>query len=320
MRRRELIVLLGAAASWPAGAQETPRRARIAFVVTGEAFPRRYFDQAMQQLGWIEGRNLIVERHVTGEDPQRRNAVAAELVTANPDVIVVAGTVDARPVHALTRTIPIVVISGSDLVEAGLAQSLAHPGGNVTGISRSGGELDGKRIQLLRELIPRATRISVLCMARDPRSTPRATAITAIARPLGLQVVTRSVSQPKEMDVAYAASASDHDQAILVMESPLMFENQQRLVALALQYRLPAIYERREFVEGGGLLSYGQVFRENSERAASLTDKILNGANPADLPVEQPAKFELVINLKTAQALGLTVPSVLLARADEVIE
>ena len=321
MRRRDL--LLGAAATvagWGAAAQEAPKIARIGFIVTGEAYPRHWFDEAMAHLGWVEGRNLVIERRVTSEDPQERKTAAAELIAANPDVIVAAGTIDALSVNALTHTIPIVVISGTDLVAAGLADSLAHPGGNVSGITVLGGELDGKRLELLRELVPAVTRISVLAYASLPVSVTRVTAIEALARPLGLRVDARLVNEASEFERAFAASVVDHDRAMLVQSSSLMSENQPRIVALAAQYRLPVVYDNRQLVEIGGLLSYGQVRRENFERAAVLVEKILNGAKPADLPIEQPTKFELVINLKTAKALGLTIPQSLLAGADEVIE
>jgi len=321
VRRRS--VLLGAAATavcWRAGAQEAPKSAHIGFIVTGEAFPRRDFFETLQRLGWVEGRNLVVEYRMTGEDPERRRTAAAELIAAHLDVIVAAGLIDALPVHALTQTIPIVVTGGAGLVEEGLAKSLARPGGNVTGIEILRGELDGKRLELLRELVPAATRLSFLAYPRLPRSLARATALEALARPLGLQVTVRLVPRQPELDGAFAASAADHDQGILFDTSPVIFENLPRVIALAAQYRLPAIYERREFVESGGLLSYGSGFRENFERAAALVDKILKGAKPADLPVEQPTRFESVVNLKTAQMLGLTIPPSILARADEVIE
>jgi putative ABC transport system substrate-binding protein len=274
----------------------------------------------LQRLGWVEGRNLVVERRVTGEDPERRKTAAVELIATNPDVIVAAGGIDALTVHALTRAIPIVVIRGPDLIEEGLAQSLARPGGNVTGVAVLRGELDGKRLELLHELVPSSTRISVFDYARLPRSGARVTAIEALARPLGIRVSSRLVSEAAELDGAFAATAADHDQAILVEGGAPMAENQTRVVALAAQYRLPAVYSQRQFVENGGFISYGQVERENFERAAALVDKILKGAKPADLPVEQPTRFELVVNLKTAAALGLTIPPSILARADEVIE
>jgi putative ABC transport system substrate-binding protein len=273
-----------------------------------------------RRLGWVEGRNLAVERRVTREDPEERKTAAAELVAANLDVIVAAGVVDALPVHALTRTIPIVVIDGVDLVQAGLAVSLARPGGNVTGMTTLGGELDGKRLELIRELVPTAERISVLAYAGSPRSIPRITGFEALANPLGLRVTARLVKEAGEFDGAFAASAADHDQVMLVEGGAVMVESRPRVLALAAQYRLPAIYENREFVESGGLLSYGQVFRDNFKRAAGLVDKILRGAKPADLPIEQPTHIELVINLKTANELGLNIPPSILDRANEVIE
>ena len=225
MRRRDILFSAAATAvvGWSAGAQEGPKSARIGFIVTGELWPRRHFDEAMQRLGWAEGRNLTVERRVTGEDPERRKIAAAELVATNPDVIVAAGTLDAQTLLALTRTIPIVVVRGQDLVEMGLVNSLARPGGNVTRIVVRGEELDGRRLQLLRELIPAAARISVLGYTQGPRSVPRAAAIEALARPLGLQVTARLVSEAEELGGAFAASAADHDQAMFVQGSSLIF-------------------------------------------------------------------------------------------------
>ena len=321
MRRRDMLLgAAAAAAGWGAGAQEAPKIAHIGFIVTGEAFPRGWFDEAMRRIGWVEGRNLIVDRRVTRMDQEERKTAAAELVAARPDVIVAAGIVDALPVHALTRSIPIVVISGIDLVEAGLAESLARPGGNVTGMTALGGELDGKRLELLRELVPAATRISVLADAGSPISVPRIRAIAALARPLGLRVSARLARNTDELIGAFAAIAADNDQAVLVQGSPLATNNRPQIAALVAQYRLPAIYDNRVNVEDGGLASYGGVWQENFERAAALVDKILKGAKPADLPIEQPTRFELVINLKSAKALGLTIPPSILARADEVIE
>ena len=196
MRRRDVLLGIAAsAASWRAAAQQAPKSAHLGFIVTGEAFPRRWFDEAMRRLGWVEGRNLIFERRVTGEDSVRRKTAAAELIAAKPDVIVAAGLIDVLPVHALTRTIPIVVVAGLDLVDAGLADSLARPGGNVAGMTILSQELDGKRLELLHELVPPVTRISVLDYAGSPRSMPRVNAIEALARPLGLRVTARLVSK-----------------------------------------------------------------------------------------------------------------------------
>jgi putative ABC transport system substrate-binding protein len=212
------------------------------------------------------------------------------------------------------------VIAGVDLVEAGLADSLPRPGGNVTGMTMLGGELDGKRLELLHELVPGATRVSVFAYAKSPRTIRRIAAIEALAQPVGLRVAARLVSEVADFGAAFAASAADHDQAMLVQGSPVENENAERIIALAAQHRLPVVYDTRTYAERGGLLFYGELWRDNFERAAALVDKILKGAKPADLPIEQPTRFELVVNLKTAEALGLTVPPSILARADEVIE
>ena len=321
MKRRDVLIGLAALviSRRPVAAQEPGKNARIGFVVSGEAFPRRYFDDAMQRLGWIEGRNLSVDRRVTGEDPERRKIAAAELVAQRPDVIIAAGVFDALPVFAATRDIPIVIITGADLVENGLVESLPRPGGNVTGMTVLGGELDGKRLELLHELMPSARQIAVIGR-KTARYAARMAALEDVAHRLSISISPRLSGNLEEMDTAYAASATARDQAVFQMASPLAFENQPHIIALASRLRLPVIYEARDYVENGGLVSYGQVWRENFERSASLVDKILKGAKPADLPVERPTKFELVINVKTANALSLVVPQSLLARADEVIE
>ena len=220
------------------------------------------------------------------------------------------GTIDARPVLALTRAIPIVVVTSADPVGHGLGASLARPGGNVTGTALGNSELVPKLLELVRDLIPGADRVSLL-------STPLN---AAVGEALGLNIAIRRASRPEELDAAFAAAAADGDRAIVVQLSPLSFEERWRVVGLAARFRLPAVYPLRGYAEAGGLLSYGPVVRDNFERAAALVDKILRGAKPADLPFEQPTHFELVVNLKTAKALGLTVPPSILGRADEVIE
>jgi len=321
MRRRD--ALIGAAAlafsRRPVRAQERERSARIGFVVTGDAFPHRLFEDAMRRHGWILGRNLSVDRRVTGENSERRKAVAGELIADRPDVIVAAGTFDALPVFAATHTIPIVVIVGADLVENGLVESLAHPGGNLTGTTVLGGELDGKRLELLHELLPSATEFGVIGR-KTARYADRMTQLQDLGHRLGIGIEPRRGDTLEEMDAVYGAAKADGNQAILQMASPLAFENQPHLIGVAARLRLPVIYEAREYVENGGLISYGQVWAENFERSASLVNKILNGTKPADLPVERPTKFELLINLKTAKALDLNVSSSLLTRADEVFE
>lgn len=224
MRRRDL---LGAAAvlgfSRRAEARAASENARIGFIVTGEAFPRRYFDDAMRRLGWVEGSNLTVDRRVTGEDPERRKSAAAELVAERPDVIVAGGVFDARPVFAATRTIPIVVITGADLVENGFVQSLSHPGTNVTGTTVLGGELDGKRLELLHELVPSAMRIAVIGRTTD-RYAARISALEDSGRQFGVNISRRLADDLTKMEAAYHATADAGDQAVVQMASPLAFE------------------------------------------------------------------------------------------------
>jgi putative ABC transport system substrate-binding protein len=320
-RRHVFAAAAGAlvAAGRIASAQPQAGSARIGWLTTGDTVPRHYFDEAMARLGWVEGRNLVVERRVSGPDPARRAALVAELVALRPALIVAGGPTDAVPLRAATSTIPIVVIHGTDLVESGLVESLSRPGGNVTGNTVLGRELDGKRIELLRELIPTATRASMLGTSRADYP-PRLEAAQAMARPLGIEITPRIADQPADLDAAFAAAAAAGDQAVLVPFDALTFENRPRLIAAAARSRLPAIYDFREYVEVGGLISYGAVYRDYFARAAALADMILKGASPAELPVEQPTRFELVANLRTARELALPVPPALLARADEVIE
>jgi putative tryptophan/tyrosine transport system substrate-binding protein len=226
-------------------------------------------------------------------------------------------TIDARPVLALTRTIPIVVVTSADPVGAGLAASLARPGGNVTGTAAVTVELFPKLLELMHEIIPGGGRVSVL---GDPRNPGYVKPSASVGETLGLNIIIRQASRPDELDAAFAAAAADGDRAMVVQLSALSFEERWRVTALAARFRLPAVYPLRDYADAGGLVSYGPVLRDNFERAAALVDKILRGASPADIPIEQPTHFELVINLRTANELGLTIPPLLLGRADEVIE
>jgi putative ABC transport system substrate-binding protein len=322
MRRRAFLLggVAAAAAARTAEAQRAPRTARLGWLTTGDTFPRHYFDEEMARLGWVEGRNLTVERRVTGPDPARRNAMIAELIAVQPDLIVAGGTTDLVPLRAATATIPIVVVTGSDLVESGFVETLARPGGNVTGLTVLGRELDAKRLELVRELLPAATRVSMLGIATLPTYPPRVAAAATTAHALGLAVSGRMLTQPADLEGAFAAAAAEGDHAMLVPYNALTFENRPLVIAMAARFRLPAVYELREYAAEGGLLSYGAVYREYFERAASLADKILKGTSPAVLPVERPTKFTLVVNLRAARELGLPIPPALLARADEVIE
>ena len=319
MRRREFLALAGGAAAWPlaARAQQPPAHARIGWSAHGDTLPRHFFDEALARLGWVEGKNLSVKRRFSGSAGAEESSVAADLVAWRPDVIVAAGTIDALPLLALTRTIPIVFITSADPVRQGLAITLARPGGNVTGTAAITTDLFPKLLEFVHDLIPGVSRVSVLGNPRNPGHLKLA---PSAGEALGLTIVARHASRPNELDEAFAAAAADGDRAMVVQFSALSFEERWRISALAARFRLPSVYPLREYAEAGGLLSYGPVLRDNFERAAALVDKILRGAKPADLPVEQPTKFELVINLKTAKALGLTIPPTMLARADEVLE
>jgi len=325
MNRRDVMLAtaMAAAIGWPAVAQEVPKHARIGLMIPGTAFPRRYFDEAMARLGWIEGKNLIVDERITGADADARAQAARELVAARLDAIVAGGIAEARPLRAVSDTVPIVVIAGADLIQSGLAKSLARPGGNVTGVTVIQQELDGKRLQLLHELLPSARRMAIMLASGAPALHERLAAAAALVQSFGVTLVPRPVNTGSglaEIDAALAASEREKDDAIFVQLNPVVSENRRHVIDVLAGIRLPAIYELCEFVVDGGLLCYGPIIRDNFERAAALTDKILRGARPADLPIEQPIRFELVVNLNTANALGLTIPRSILALADEVIE
>ena len=318
MRRRDfLLVATMLAGVSRARAEQAPRAARIAWLAHGDTMPRHFFDDALAKLGWVEGQNLTVKRRFVGAVGEQLDMAAKELVAWHPDAIVALGTTDAEPLVALTRTIPIVVIVAPDPVGKGLAASLARPGGNVTGTASITGELQPKLIELAHELIPEATTVSVI---GDPRNPGYVKPPTSISAAPGLKINIRHASRPEELDEAFAAAADGGDGAVAVQFGALTFEERQRITALAIRYRIPTVYPLREYVEAGGLLSYGPVIRYNFERAAVLVDKLLRGSSPADLPIEQPTKFELVINQQTAKAIGVGVPEALLARADEVLE
>jgi putative ABC transport system substrate-binding protein len=315
MRLRELFLAAAMlVVASPAAAQQQPT-AHIGWLAHGDTMPRHFFDEALARLGWIEGKNLTIERRFSGSAGEQADSAAAELVSWRPDVIVALGTVDARPLLALTRAIPIVVVTAGDPVGQGIAASLARPGGNVTGTASVTAELFPKLLELVRELVPEARRISVLGNPPVKADPP-----ASLGASLGLTILNRHASRAEELDAAYATAVSDGDAAMVVQLSPLSYEEWWRVVALAARFKLPSFYPLRDYAEVGGLISYGAVIRDNFERAAALVDKILRGATPADLPIEQPTHFELVLNLNTARALRLTIPPLILARADEVIE
>jgi putative ABC transport system substrate-binding protein len=328
MRRREFITLLGGAAAWPLAARAQPderirRVGVLAYWAADDAEGRARlaaFAQALKQLGWSDGRNLRIDtRSTANADDLRRHA--AELAALAPDVLVGAtGTATAAPLLQATRTVPIVFVTVIDPVGAGFVASLARPGGNATGFTMFEYGMSGKWLELLKEIAPRVTRAAVL---RDPAIASgigQFGAVQAVAPSLGVEVSPVDVRDAGEIERAVTAFARVSNGGLIVTASGSALSHRQPIAVLAARHRLPAVYAGRQFVTAGGLISYGPELIDQFRRAAGYVDRILKGEKPADLPVQAPTKYDLVINLKTAKALGLTVPPTLLARADEVIE
>ncbi len=282
------------------------------------------FQQGLRDLGYVEGQNIRIEYRYTDVALQGHTELfprlAAELVRLKPDVLVVSVTEAALAAKNATSTIPIVMVSVPDPVAAGLVSSLARPGGNVTGLSRQTRDLIGKSFQLLKEALPETARVDLLANPTDPLHSAMVADAKEAAKSLGVQLKIVEAGTPAEIEGAFSTMHADRAGALLVVGGAGFYLNRARIADLALRGRLPSVFQNREFVEAGGLLSYAPSTVANYRRAATYVDKILKGAKPADLPVEQPTKFELVINLKTAKALGLTIPPSLLARADEAIQ
>ena len=316
-----LLVAPLAAAAQPAG--KVPR---VGYLTAGShADPgrqRRFeaFRQGLRDLGYVEGQNIAIEsRWAEGKD-DRYPALAANLVRLKVDVIVAVGGAASRAAQQATRTIPIIMSLVNDPVGSGLVSSLARPGGNVTGISLMAPDLVGKQLAMLREMVPNVSRMALLRNPANPASAPQLREAEAAALGLGLRLQSLEAQVPQEIDRAFAAMTRERAGALVVLTDSI-FTNQRRQIAeLAAERRLPAVYGNSEHTEVGGLVAYSANFLDLERRAATFVDKILKGAKPADLPIEQPAKLELVINLKTAKALGLTIPQSLLQRADQVIE
>ena len=278
------------------------------------------FVQRLRELGWTEGRTVAIEYRWAEGRNERAAEIAAEFVRLKVDVIVTYATPPTLAAKQATSAIPIVFAVAGDPVGTGLVANLARPGGNVTGLSLLATDLAGKRIELLREVIPGLRRLAILGNVGNPQVVLEIGEVRAAARTLGLEVAVFEIRRTEDIAPAFEALIKDRSEALYVVGDPLLTTNRIRLNTLALGARLPTSYSSREFVEVGGLMSYGPNLPDLFRRAAEYADKILRGAKPADLPVEQPSKFDLVINLVAAKALGLTVPPTLLARADEVIE
>jgi ABC-type uncharacterized transport system substrate-binding protein len=278
---------------------------------------------ALRERGYIEGQNIAIEYRYAEGKRDRLPELAAELVRLEVDIVVVAGgPTPIRAARNATKTIPIVMVgAGTDPVEAGLVESLARPGGNVTGITNLITELGGKRLELFKEAVPKVARVAVLYDAANPANVLEVKKVLPVAaRALGLSIQPWEVRGTDDFDRVFAALSKQRPDGLYVPGGPLTNANQKRIVGFALKSRLPSVYNRREEIEAGGLMSYGADLADSYRRVAYYVDKILKGAKPADLPVEQPTKFELVINLKTAKQIGVTIPQSLLYRADKVIK
>jgi putative tryptophan/tyrosine transport system substrate-binding protein len=326
MKRRAFITLLGGAAAWPiaARAQQAGRARRLGVLmgVSNNALGQarvKAFQQQLQKLGWIEGRNIAIDYRWGEGGTERYDEFAAEFVRLKVDVIVAEGTPPTLAAKNATSVIPIVFIGVGDPVLAGLVASLARPGGNATGLSNQARDLAGKRVELLREMIPRLRSLGILANVDNISEVNEMRTVAAEAATLGLDVVKLEIRRAEEIASALQ-SLKGRTQAVYVVTGAFANANALRINTLALGQGLPTMYGSRQMLEFGGLISYGADILDLRRRAADYVDKILRGTKPGDIPVEQPTKFELVVNLKTAQAIGLTVPPTLTARADEVIE
>jgi len=323
-KRRDFITLLGVAPSWPLAAGAQPaKRATVGYLGSNTPAaegPRlAAFLQRLRELGWVEGRSIAIEVRWAEGRNERFAEIAAEFVRLKVDVIVTAGTAAILTAKQATSTIPIVFAVSGDPVGTGVVASLARPGGNVTGLSIQATDLTGKRLELLREAVPGFRRLGILGNGGAPVSVVEMRELPPIARTFGLEVTPLEVRRAEDIAPAFEAFRERVD-ALYVCADPLVVTNRVRISSLALAARLPTMFGQRENVEAGGLMSYGPNFVDLHRRSADYVDKILRGTKPVELPVEQPTKFDLVINLTTARAIGLTVPWMLLGRADEVIE
>jgi putative tryptophan/tyrosine transport system substrate-binding protein len=326
MRRREVITLLGGAASaWPlaARAQQPGRLLTIGFqaLSTPSLETQRVgaFAQRLRERGWIEGRTVAIEYRWAEGRSDRSAEIAAEFVRLKVDVMVVIGTPSTIAAKQAISAIPIVFVAAADPVGTGLVASLGRPGGNVTGLSFQGTDTAGKRLELLREVVPALRRASIMGNAENPNTALEMREVEAAARTLGLDVTTHEILKVEDIGSTFTA-IEGHADALYVCTDPLMIANRTRIASFALAARLPTIHTARDFAEAGGLMTHGPNFLDLHRRAADFVDKILRGTKPADIPVEQPTRFDLVINQITAKAIGLKIPETFLVRADEVIE
>jgi len=323
--RRQFLIATGALFTAPlrAEAQHAGKIYRIGFLSaasgTDRLHPSAAFFDGLREVGYIEGRNLILERRFTAGNLDRLNEFAAELVRLKVDLIVASAAPAAQAAQKATSTIPIIFVAVSDPVRAGLVASLARPDRNITGLSTFPPELSGKRIEILKEVVPKLAQVAVLYPSNASNSPPVAQT-TAAARKLGVQLQLLEVRTPNDLERAFQAAVRGGASALIVLDDPLTFMERTRIAALSTKHRLPTISGFGESAEAGGLIGYGVSLPDLFRRVATYVDRVLKGAKPAELPVELPTKFELVINLKTAKTIGIQIPQSILLRADKVIE
>ena len=326
MRRREFVVLVVGAAVWPlAGAAQQPTKVpRIGFLGNSTAALEANlvgpFRDGLRALGYEEGRNVVIEYRWAEGKYERFPALVAELLAAKVDVVVTAGTPASVAVKKATSTVPLVMVAVGDPVGTGLVPSLARPGGNLTGLSSIAPDLEGKRLELLQEIVPKLSHVGVFFNPSNLFHTVSMQQARTAAEALGMKLQTLSVATSEELDRAFSAILKDKPDALLVLADRVYLHDRRRMMDFATQHHLPTANAHREMAEAGGLMSYGPSYEDMHRRAAEYVDKILKGANAGDLPIQQPTKFNLLINLKSARAIGVPIPPTLLARADEIIE
>ena len=325
MRRREFITLLGGVAvTWPLAASAQSKTPRIGFMGNStaalEANLVDAFREGLREHGYEEGRNIVIEYRWADGKYERFPALVAELIAAKVEVIVTAGTPAALAMKKATTTVPLVMVAVGDPVGTGLVPSLARPGANLTGLSSVAPDLEGKRLQLLREVVPALSHVAMFINSLNPFHVSSMRQARAAAQTMGIKLQLHDIRKSEDLDDAFAAIRKERPDALLILADRVFLHNRERMMDLTKEQRLPNVNAYKELVEVGGLMSYGPSYEDMHKRAAIYVDKILKGAKPADLPIEQPSKFTFIVNLKAAKALGVTVPSQLLGLADELID
>ncbi len=324
MNRREFITFLGVAAVLPLAASAQSKIPRIGFMGNStaalEANLVDAFREGLRELGYEEGRNIVIEYRWADGEYQRFSTLVAELVAAKVDLIVTAGTPAALAVKKATTTVPLIMVAVGDPVGTGLVPSLARPGGNLTGLSSIAPDLEGKRLQLLREIVPALSSVAMFVNSVNPFHVSSMRQARAAAAEMGIKLQLHDIRKTEDLDDAFAAIRKERPGALLILADRVFLHNRERIADFTKEQRLPNVNAYKEIVEVGGLMSYGPSYEDMHKRAAIYVDKILKGAKPADLPIEQPSKFTFIVNLKAAKALGVTVPSQLLGLTDQLIE